>query len=170
MFQFCIQSEKNAVTSLFLLASLSLTSVFAQNVTVRGVVQDSRQETIIGASVTLKQNKAVGTVTDANGRFTLAIPSGSQTLVVSYVGMETLEVEVQGNKEIVVTLSDKNLQLEEVVVVGFGQQKKASVVGAITQTNSQVLERTGGVSSLGQALTGNLPGLVTMVASGKPGE
>ena len=163
-------NQKKAVTSLFLLASLSLTSVFAQNVTVRGVVQDSRQETIIGASVTLKQNKAVGTVTDANGRFTLAIPSGSQTLVVSYVGMETLEVEVQGNKEIVVTLSDKNLQLEEVVVIGFGQQKKASVVGAITQTNSQVLERTGGVSSLGQALTGNLPGLVTMVSSGKPGE
>ena len=163
-------NQIKAVSSLFLLASLSLTSVLAQNATVRGVVQDSNQETIIGASVTLKQNKAVGTVTNADGRFTLTIPSGSHTLVVSYVGMETKEVEVQGNKEIIVTLSDKNLQLDEVVVVGFGQQKKASVVGAITQTNSQVLERTGGVSSLGQALTGNLPGLVTMVASGKPGE
>ena len=56
------------------------------------------------------------------------------------------------------------------MVVGFGQQKKASVVGAITQTDSKVLERTGGVTSLGQALTGNLPGVVTMSTSGQPGD
>src|SRR5699024_3581349 len=60
--------------------------------------------------------------------------------------------------------------LDEIVVVGFGQQRKESVVGAIAQTNSKVLERTGGVTSLGQALTGNLPGVVTMTTSGKPGE
>src|SRR5699024_61489 len=60
--------------------------------------------------------------------------------------------------------------LDEIVVVGFGQQRKESVVGAIAQTTSKVLERTGGVTRLGQALTGNLPGVVTLTTTGKPGE
>ena len=60
--------------------------------------------------------------------------------------------------------------MEEVVVVGYGQQKKASVVGSITQTSGKTLERAGGVSSLGAALTGNLPGVITSSSTGMPGE
>ena len=67
-------------------------------------------------------------------------------------------------------LASDSEQLEEVVVVGYGQQKKASVVGAITQTTGKVLERAGGVSSVGAALTGNLPGVSTMSSTGMPGE
>ncbi|HPS10348.1 MAG TPA: TonB-dependent receptor [Paludibacteraceae bacterium] len=145
-------------------------TVWAQNVTVRGIVLDSKQETVIGATVTLKQNKTVGTLTDGNGRFTLNVPSGNQTLVISYVGLETQEVALQGRRDITVTLVDKNLQLEEVVIVGYGQQKKASVVGAITQTTGEVLKRAGGVTSIGAALTGNLPGVITTTSSGLPGE
>ena len=59
--------------------------------------------------------------------------------------------------------------LEEVIIVGYGQQRKESVVGAITQTDAKVLERSGGVSSLGMALTGNLPGVITYSSSGMPG-
>ena len=120
--------------------------------------------------MTLKQNKTVGTLTDGNGRFTLNVPSGNQTLVISYVGLETQEVALQGRRDITVTLVDKNLQLEEVVIVGYGQQKKASVVGAITQTTGEVLKRAGGVTSIGAALTGNLPGVITTTSSGLPGE
>ena len=68
-----------------------------------------------------------------------------------------------------ITLEDDSEVLEEVVVVGYGQQKKASVVGSITQTTGKVLERTG-VTSLGAALTGNLPGVITSASTGMPGE
>src|SRR5699024_7013870 len=69
-----------------------------------------------------------------------------------------------------VILKDDVALLNEVVVVGYGTQKKQSIVGAITQTTSEVLERTGGVTSLGAALTGNLPGVITTASTGMPGE
>jgi TonB-linked SusC/RagA family outer membrane protein len=69
-----------------------------------------------------------------------------------------------------VTLEDDDTQLEEVVVVGYGQQKKASVVGAITQTTGEVLERAAGIGSVSAALTGNLPGIATIASTGQPGE
>eukprot|EP01136_Pigoraptor_vietnamica_P014710 Opistho-1_new@57152 len=84
--------------------------------------------------------------------------------------MKTQEVNVAGKTTIKVTMTDSADQLGEVVVVGYGVQKKQSVVGAITQTTSEVLERTGGVSSLGAALTGNLPGVITTASTGMPGE
>ena len=84
--------------------------------------------------------------------------------------MVTQEVPISGRSEISITLIDKNLQLDEVVVVGYGQQKKASVVGAITQTTGEVLQRAAGVTNIGAALTGNLPGVITTSSSGLPGE
>jgi TonB-linked outer membrane protein, SusC/RagA family len=141
-----------------------------KNQTINGVVLDDIQEPIIGAAVVLKSNPAVGATTDFNGRFTLTIPEGNQVLVISYLGMVTQEVKVQGNAQINVVLKEDNLMLEEVIIVGFGQQAKASVVGAITQTSGKALERAGGVSSIGAALTGNLPGVVTMSSTGMPGE
>ena len=80
------------------------------------------------------------------------MPNDKAVLVISFVGMQTKEVKVSKGL-MKIELEDDSQQLEEVVVVGFGQQKKASVVGAITQTTSKVLERTGGVTSLGQALS-----------------
>lgn len=83
--------------------------------------------------------------------------------------MTPQEVKV-GKQPIRVILKSDNVQLDEVVVIGYGTQKKESVVGAITQTNAKTLERSGGVSSLGQALTGNLPGVITYTSSGMPGD
>lgn len=156
---------------LFLLMLFSCLTVLAQNgITVRGTVFDSNGETVIGASVVLKGNNSIGTISDIDGNFVLTVPNENSTLVVSFVGMKSQEVKSTSKGMIKVTLEDDSQQLEEVVVVGFGQQKKASVVGAIAQTNAKALERTGGVSSLGQALTGNLPGVVTMTTTGQPGD
>ena len=143
---------------------------FTQSLTVRGNVVDSSGEPVIGATIRVKGNEMLGTVTDINGHFTLSVPNANTTLIISFIGMQTQELQVVIGRTMTITLQDDLQVLEEVVVVGYGQQKKESVVGAISQTSSQVLERTGGVSSLGQALTGNLPGVVTMVATGKPGE
>src|SRR5690606_14821651 len=86
------------------------------------------------------------------------------------LGMITQEVNISGKSSVRIAMKDDVSQLEEVVVVGYGTQKRESLVASITQTTGKVLERTGGVSNLGQALTGNLPGVVVTSSSGMPGE
>ncbi|MBN2762278.1 MAG: carboxypeptidase-like regulatory domain-containing protein, partial [Bacteroidales bacterium] len=156
---------------LFLFIMLYCSSVFAQNGhTVKGFVLDEEQMPVIGATVILKGDNTIGTTTDVNGAFTLSIPEGNQVLVISFVGMESQEIDVGGRDNITVVLEESEIQLEEIVVVGYGRQKKESVVGAISQTTGEVLEKAGGVSNIGAALTGNIPGLITMQGTGEPGD
>ncbi len=164
--------KKIRQTGLLLLSLLLLSSglVAQNNNVVKGRVLDDKKEPLIGATVVVKGLKGTGTVTDINGQFTLNMPSGKQAIVVTYIGFQAQEVNVAGKKTVAVVLVSDSHTMNEVVVVGFGQQKKTSVVGAIAQTSGKVLERTGGVSSLGAALTGNLPGVVTMQTTSKPGE
>lgn len=138
-------------------------------ITLKGMVVDQNGEALIGASVVVKGSPAMATVSDLDGNFSLKVPSQNSVLVVSYVGMNPQQIKVGGQRNIKVKLTD-NTQINEVVVVGYGQQKKASVVGAITQTDAKALERTGGISNLGAALTGNLPGVTTMSSTGMPGD
>lgn len=153
---------------LFLFCSVSL---MAQNgMLVKGKVLDANDEPLIGAAIVLKGNTNVGTVADFDGNFSIEVPSKNSVLTVSYLGMTSQDVKVNGRKMIVVVLREDTEVLDEVVVVGYGQQKKASVVGSISQTSGKVLERAGGVSSVGAALTGNLPGVVTKQSSGMPGD
>ena len=159
---------KRTVATLLMLMAICLGS-FAQKIAISGKVMDSAGEELIGASVFVKGNTAIGTVSDLSGDFKLNVPSESSTIVVSYVGMVSKEIKVGKKRVFNVALAEDN-QLQEVVVVGYGQQKKASVVGAITQTTGKVLERAAGISDLGAALTGNLPGVVTTASSGMPGE
>lgn len=145
-------------------------SLFAQNnFTAKGVVVDATGEPIPGATVVVKGNTGIGMTTDIDGNFSLKVPSEKTTLVISFVGMKSQEVRVQKGAMNVV-LEEDNALLEEVVVVGYGQQKKASVVGAITQTTGETLTRAAGINDIGNALTGNLPGVVTMASSGMPGD
>lgn len=139
-------------------------------VAIKGSVIDDTGEPIIGASVVVKGQASVGTITDLDGKFSLSVPSDKVTLAVSYIGMKSQELKVGAKRTFQIQLQNDHHVLQDVVVVGYGQQKKASVVGAIVQTDAKTLERTGGVSSLGQALTGNLPGVITMSSTGMPGE
>ncbi len=136
---------------------------------VSGTVTAEGGDPLIGATVLVKGNTSRGTITDIDGNFQLEVPSEQSVLVFSYVGMTSKEVRVGKQHNLKVSLEEEN-QLEEVVVVGYGQQKKASVVGAITQTTGEVLERAAGIGSVGAALTGNLPGVATIASSGQPGE
>ena len=141
----------------------------AQKIHVKGNLVDGTGEPLIGATVKVKGNASVGAVTDFDGNFNIDVPSENSTLVFTYVGMKTKEVKIGKKREFKLSLEDDNA-IGEVVVVGYGQQKKASVVGAITQTTGKVLERAGGVSDIGSALTGNLPGVITSSSSGMPGD
>ena len=163
----CKKSSKTLVLALLMMV-FAIPS-FAQGL-VKGVVIDSSGEPVIGATVVQKDNRRNATVTDIDGNFSLKMPDGKGTILVTYVGMKEKEVRVSSDKVNRVTLEDDDTQLEEVVVVGYGQQKKASVVGAITQTTGEVLERAAGIGSVGAALTGNLPGVATIASSGQPGE
>ena len=148
----------------------SSTVLYAQNgIVVKGSVTDNTGDPLIGASVVVKGQTSLGTVTDFDGNFQLKVPSESTVLVFSYVGMVTKEAKVGKQRNFSIMLTD-DTQLEEVVVVGYGQQKKASVVGAITQTTGEVLERAAGIGSVSAALTGNLPGIATIASTGQPGE
>lgn len=137
---------------------------------VKGVVVDSNGESVIGATVSQKDNRKNATVTDLDGNFSLKMPGGKGTVVVTYIGMMQKEMKVSADKLNKVIMEEDNSQLDEVVVVGYGQQKKASVVGAITQTTGEVLERSAGIGSVSAALTGNLPGIATIASTGQPGE
>ena len=159
---------RRAVPSLLMLFVFSLSGM-AQGIQVSGTVVDDAGDPLIGASVVLKGQGNVGTVTDIDGNFQLVVPSEKSVLVFSYVGTAEKEVTVGKQRKLRVTLSE-NTELTEVVVVGYGQQKKASVVGAITQTTGEVLERAAGIGSVGAALTGNLPGIATIASTGQPGE
>ena len=137
----------------------------AQKITVKGSIVDGTGEPLIGATVKVKGDATSGVISDMDGNFQIAVPSETSSLVITYIGMESKTIKVGKKRQFKITLTDDNT-LGEVVVVGYGQQKKASVVGSIAQTDAKTLNRHAGVSSLGQALTGNLPGVVTFSSTG----
>ena len=154
-----------------LLCLLFFGSASALADTVSGVVVDDTDEPVIGATVRLKGDTRVATATDIDGNFVINVPDAKKAVpLVTYVGMNNAEEPVKGRSQVKIVMTSSSENLEEVVVVGYGQQKKASVVGAIVQTSGETLARAGGVSSLGAALTGNLPGVTTIASSGMPGD
>ena len=117
----------------------------AQKIQVKGNIVDGTAEPLIGATVKVKGNASVGAVTDLDGNFSISVPSENSILVFTYVGMKTKEVKIGKKRDFKLSMEDDNA-IGEVVVVGYGQQKKASVVGSIAQTTGEVLERAAGVS------------------------
>ncbi len=139
---------------LFLLCLIPIWA-FAQNITVKGTVKDGAGETIIGASV-VEKGTTNGTITDFDGNFTLNVPSNS-TLQISFVGYKTQEVAVSGKTTINVTLSEDTQMLDDVVVVGYGTQKKEDLTSAIsTLSPKEVLKSPGGITD---ALQGSTAGV-----------
>jgi len=133
---------------------------------ISGVVLDDNGETIIGASIMEKGAKN-GTVSDVNGKFSVEILNPT-TLSISYIGFKTVDVEVGDKQNIVAVLTENMKALDEVVVVGFGFQKKESVVGAISSVKASDIIQTP-VANISNALNGRLPGLIAMQRQGEPG-
>ncbi|MGN6417805.1 MAG: SusC/RagA family TonB-linked outer membrane protein [Pseudobacter sp.] len=109
------------------------------------------------------------TVSKSDGSFTITVANDKAVLVFTHVSFARQEIQVGGKRDIRVTLIPISLSMDSTIVVGYGKQKKQSLVGAISQVKGEVLQRTGGVSSLGAALTGNLPGVITVATQGTPG-
>ena len=135
---------------------------------IKGTIKDSAGEPIIGANVILKGDATVGSITDIDGNFDLSVPSNA-TLQVSYIGYNTQDVSV-GNKSFLnITLKEDTETLDEVVVVGYGSQKKVNVIGSIASVDSKALESRA-VPDVSNMLTGQMSGVTITQESGNPGQ
>ena len=143
--------RKQLLTSfLFLLMIMLSSATFGQNAhSIKGQVLDSKQEPLIGATIMLKGSSSSSTVTDLNGQFMLNISGAKPILIISYVGMESQEVEVLGKNNISIVLKDKNINMDEVIVVGYGTQRKADLSSAISVLSSKELTKVPGGLSTG---------------------
>ena len=139
-----------------------------QAVTVKGTVVDANGEPVIGASVLMK-GTTNGTITDIDGNFTLSNVNPG-ILVVSYIGYKTQEIQAKGGAPVKIVLKEDSEVLEEVVVVGYGTQKKSSLTGAVTVVDEKIFKEKGGLSSPLQALQGQVPGVMITRGSSAPGD
>lgn len=150
---------KTQFITLLIAVLAGLLPLHAQQMSISGIVTDKKlNDPIIGASVVIK-GTSNGCITDLDGNFQLNNVAAGSTLVVSYIGYQTLEIPVQkGKTSYQVALSEDTQTLDEVVVVGFGTQKKVNLTGAVASVDNKKLESRP-VTSVGQALQGVVPGL-----------
>ena len=132
---------------------------------VTGTVVDVAGVPVIGANVMVK-GTTNGTITDMDGKFTLEVPEGA-VLQVSYIGYTNQEVVVGKNTILTITLKEDTQSLDEVVVVGYGTQKKVNLTGAVEQVTSEVFDNRS-VPNVTQALQGSIPNLNIQITDGKP--
>lgn len=140
---------------------------WAQNKTVTGKVSDEKGNPVAGASVLVKGSKS-GTSTDATGSFTISVPSSANTLTVSYVGYNSMDVDITGKTSVEVSLTPSNTNLTDVVVIGYGSVRKKDVTGAVTSLKEKDFNK-GTITSPDQLLQNKVPGLEITNNSGQPG-
>lgn len=170
--------QRRILYSSVIMASLIVSSPFSvfadteevqtvfQSSTIRGTVVDANGIPVIGASVLVK-GTSNGTITDIDGNFTLQNTSG--TLVVSYIGYKTQEVSIQNQKVFNIVLKEDTEVLDEVVVVGYGVQKKATLSGSVAQVKGEEVLKGKATQSMASALQGTIPGLTITRTSSRPG-
>ncbi|MDE6542238.1 MAG: carboxypeptidase-like regulatory domain-containing protein, partial [Muribaculaceae bacterium] len=128
---------KALLLALFAMVSMSLTA----QVTVTGTVYDNTGETVIGASVVEKGHTG-GVTTDIDGNFTIKVKNADATLVISYIGLQTKEVALKGRTKVEVTLEATSEALEELVVVGYGTQKRSDITGSVASLSEDQMRQT----------------------------
>ena len=161
-----------AATCLFLTAGAGMSPVFAtagnsrvyengngtqQTVTVSGVVKDKKGEPIIGANI-MEKGTTNGTITDFDGKYTLKVKNAKSILTISYIGYKTQEIPVGNGGKKDITMQDDSELMDEVVVIGYGTQRKGDVTSAISSVKSESFVK-GAVTDAGQLIQGKVAGL-----------
>lgn len=166
----CYASEVNAQMGAKVKPGMELVSYSNQQSKtnqVVGVVTDGNGEPIIGATVQVKGGSH-GVITDFDGRYTIVVPDANAILLISYIGYVSQEVKLNGRKTLNVLLQEDVQTLQEVTVVAYGVQKKATLTGAISSVGTGALLKSPS-GSVANSLAGQLPGVSSMQASGQPG-
>lgn len=138
-----------------------------KKISINGTVRDAQQEPLPGVNVLVK-GTTIGTTTDIDGNYFISVPDKNAVLVFSYIGFESQEVKVGGQININVNMSEESNSLDEVVVVGYGSQKRASVVGSITAIEPAQLQQ-GTTRAVSNNLAGQLAGVIAVQRNGEPG-
>ncbi len=136
-------------------------------ITVTGTVLDSNGETLPGVNIRIKDTSS-GVTSDIDGKFTITIPNETTILLFSFIGFTPQEVTVGRQRNITIRLKESSQEIEEVVVVGYGTQKKETLVGAVSQIDNKALMQSG-TTNVTNAIAGKLSGVLTMQQSGEPG-
>lgn len=153
-----------------LICSFSVLGIRAQQATnVKGTVYDANNDPLVGATVSLKGNSSNGTITNVDGQFHLSVQNSKSTLVISFIGYQTQEVPLQGRSEVIVRLQEDTRTLDEVVVVGYGSQKRGHLTGSVSSVNAKELMKAP-MQNVSNMLTGKISGLTSIQSSGKPGD
>ena len=154
----------------WMLCGITLNGLAQEQLEISGTVTDATGETLIGVSVTVKDAKGLGTITNIDGKYTIKMQQ-YQTLVFSYIGYKPVSVLVKGDRRIIdVQMSEEKLNaIDEVVITGLGAQKKLTVTGAITNVDVSQMQQFSS-SNFTNALAGNVPGIIAMQSSGQPGK
>lgn len=139
-----------------------------QRKTITGIVTDSDRIPLPGATI-LEKGTTNGTVTNIDGEFSLSVSNNADSLQFSFVGMKTLNLEIGTRSVFNVALEDESVELEEFVAIGYGSQRKVSVIGSISSIKTSELQ-VGGVSSVSNVLAGRVAGLIGIQRSGEPGQ
>ena len=159
---------KNFLFICMLLLGLSTSALAQESIVVTGVVTDTNKEPMIGVNVSISNIPGLGAITDLNGKYSIKMPPYHK-LVFTYIGFEKVEVLVKEQRTVNVTMKEASArEIDEVVITGTGAQKKLTVTGAITNVDVDVL-KTNPSGSMANALAGNVPGILAMQTSGKPG-
>ena len=143
------------------------TGVNQQNKIISGVVTDMSGEPIIGANVVIK-GTTIGSITDVDGKFMLEVKNGD-IIQLSFIGYLTQEIPYTGQSMLTVKLLEDTQKLEEVIVVGYGTQKKVNMTGAVSQVDSKVLESRP-IQNLSSGIQGLMPGVTVTAGQGRPGQ
>jgi len=160
---------KKMILLLFVMSIVITVGLRAQSSRgISGNVTNGEGITMPGVTI-LEKGTTNGTVTDVDGNYSFTVSENAVTLVFSFVGMETKEITIGNQSQINVALENDMADLEEVVVVGYGEQRKATLTGAIASTDEKMLKKAP-VTSLSNSLAGLLPGLTTLNRSGEPGQ
>src|SRR5215213_8326817 len=141
--------------------------LMAQGRTITGKVTDASGNPLPGVSVQIK-NSTTGTVTKTDGTFSLSVPAGARTLVFSYSDMGVQELSIGNASQFDVSLKPSDKSLQEVVIVGYGTQRKKDQTGSVSTISGQELENRP-LSSFDKMLQGEIPGLLSVAGSGQPG-
>ena len=155
---------------MLLLFAIPLCILAQEKRKVSGRVTDATGEPLIGVNITIRDIPGLGTITDVNGRYTITMES-YQRLVFSYIGYQTKEVLVKEESKVDVTMEEEVIDvLDEVVITGMGSKKKVTLTGAITTVDMNEIKLGSATTNLSNMLAGNIPGLMAMQTSGRPGE
>ena len=163
-----LKLKSRSIIIVLVLTILNVLNVHAQNKNVSGTVLDNSGQPVIGASIVVVGQSKLGTVTDIDGKFSIAIPATSKKIEVSYIGMVSQVIEAKAGTPMKIIMKDNLKDLDEVVVIGYGVVKKRDLTGSMTSIKSEDIVATPTTNAL-ESLQGKVAGLDMTKSSGQTG-